>query len=151
MSKLIGAGVDIARTPQEVFDYVSDAARLPDWQPSVERAAAEPPGVAAVGMRGHEVRRVPGGRRTFRWEATEYEPGRRWSIRGIDRPVRAHVTMELAPTGAGTGTHIDYRIRFEGQGIGKLIRLLARHGARNEVPTSLALLKQRLEATKAAA
>ena len=147
MSKVIEASTDIARTPQEVFDYVSDPTRLPDWQPSVDDAAFEPPGVPAVGIHGHEVRRVPGGSRTFRWEVSECEPGRRWSIRGIDGPVRAHVTIAFAPTNAGAGTHVNYGIWFEGHGIGKLIRLLASQGARKEVRTTLVLLKQRLEAT----
>ena len=96
-------------------------------------------------MTGREVRRVPGGRRTFRWEVTESDPGRRWGLRGIDGPVRAHVTVALAPTLGGAGTHVDYAIWFEGHGIGKLIRLLAQQGARKDVPASLALLKQRLE------
>jgi uncharacterized protein YndB with AHSA1/START domain len=147
MSKVIEASTDIARTPQEVFDYVSDPARLPDWQPSVDVAAFEPPGVPAVGQRGHEVRRVPGGRRTIRWEVAECEPGRRWSISGIDGAVRAHVTIACAPTSAGASTHVNYDIRFEGHGVGKLLRLVASQRARKEVPANLALLKQRLEAT----
>jgi uncharacterized protein YndB with AHSA1/START domain len=150
MSKVIEASTDIARAPQDVFDYVSDPVRLPHWQPSVDMAAFEPPGIpAAVGVQGHEVRRLPGGGRTFRWEVTECEPGRRWSIRGIDGTVRAHVTLDFAPTRAGTDTHVNYRIWFEGHGIGKLIRLLASQGARKEIPESLALLKQQLEASSA--
>jgi uncharacterized protein YndB with AHSA1/START domain len=149
MSNVIEASTDIARTPQEVFDYVSDPARLPDWQPSVDDAAFDPPGVPAVGTQGHEVRRVPGGRRTFRWEVTECQPGRRWALQGNEGPIRAHVTVAFAPTSAGAGTHVDYRIWFEGHGIGKLIRLLAGQGARKEAPASLALLKQRLEETGA--
>ena len=145
MSKIIEASTEIARSPQEVFDYVADATRLPEWQPSVEEAVADPPGLLQVGMTGREVRRVPGGRRTFRWEVTESDPGRRWGLRGIDGPVRAHVTVALAPTLGGAGTHVDYAIWFEGHGIGKLIRLLAQQGARKDVPASLALLKQRLE------
>ena len=43
------------------------------------------------------------------------------------------------------GTHVDYRVWFEGHGIGKLIRVMAGRGARSEMPASLALLKQRLE------
>ena len=88
MSKIIEASTEIARSPQEVFDYVADATRLPEWQPSVEEAVADPPGLLQVGMTGREVRRVPGGRRTFRWEVTESDPGRRWGLRGIDGPVR---------------------------------------------------------------
>ena len=142
--KVIECSTEIARAPQEVFDYVSDAARLPEWQPSVEEASAEPPGVRQVGMRGYEVRRVPGGKQKIRWEVTECEPGGRWAVDGIDGPVRAHVAISLTPAD-GNGTHVDYRIWFEGHGIGKLIRLMASRGARTEMPASLALLKERLE------
>jgi len=146
--KVIEYSTDISRSPQEVFEYVTDTARLPEWQPSVDEAAAEPPAIRDVGMRGYEVRRVPGGRQRIRWEVTECEPGRRWSVDGIDGPVRAHVVISLTPADAGS-THVDYRIRFEGRGIGWLIRLLASRGARTEVPESLALLKQRLESVAA--
>lgn len=142
--KVIENSTEIARTPQEVFDYVSDAARLPEWQPSVEEAAVEPPAVRQVGMRGYEVRRVPGGKQKVRWEVTECVPGSRWSVEGIEGPVRAHVVISLIPAD-DAGTRVDYRVWFEGRGIGKLFRLMATRGARTEVPASLALLKQRLE------
>ena len=147
MPGAIEASIDIARTTQEVFDYVADPATLPDWQPSLESAGVEPPGLPTVGMRGHEVRRVPGGSRTFRWEVTECDPGRRWAVRGIDGAVRAHVLIILAEADGGASTHLDYSIWFEGRGIGKVIRLLARQGARKEVPASLALLKERVESS----
>lgn len=148
MSKVIEASTAIACTPQEVFEFVSDPVRLPDWQPSVVEAAADPPGIRAVGMRGHEVRRVPGGTHTSRWEVTECEPGERWGLQGIDGAVRAHVHVALAATPDGAATHVDYRLEFDGYGIGKLVRLLAQQGARKEVPASLELLKQRLEAAR---
>jgi uncharacterized protein YndB with AHSA1/START domain len=144
--KVIKSSTQIARAPREVFDYVSDAARLHEWQPSVQEAGVEPPGVRQVGMRGFEVRNVPGGRQKIRWEVTECEPGSRWAIEGIEGPVRAHVVISLTPSD-GTGTLVEYRIQFEGHGIGKLIGLMATRGARTEVPASLALLKQRLESS----
>lgn len=143
--KVIESSTEIARTPREVFDYVTDAARLPDWQPSVEEAGVEPPAVREVGMRGYEVRRVPGGPQRIQWKVIECEPDRRWAVMGVDGPVRAHVAITLEPAD-GNGTHVDYRIWFEGRGIGKLIRLMATRGARSDVPASLALLRQRLEA-----
>ena len=149
MSRIIEASAEIGRTPQDVFDYVSDVDRLPDWQPSVEEAGIESPGIREVGLRGHEVRRIPGGRRTFHWQVTECEPARRWGIAGIDGLVRAHATLAFAPADGGTATHVDYRIWFEGHGIGKLFRLAAQQGARRELPESLALLKQQLESTAA--
>ena len=96
-------------------------------------------------MRGYEVRRVPGRMQKMRWQVTECEPGGRWAIEGIDGPGRAHATIALAPTD-GNGTRVDYRIWFEGRGIGRLFRPMAGRGARTEVPESLELLKRRLEA-----
>jgi uncharacterized protein YndB with AHSA1/START domain len=144
MSKIVEATVDITRTPQEVFDYVSDATRLPEWQPDVEAAEAEPPGIPAVGMRGSETRRVPGGKRIIRWQVTDCEPGRRWAVRGIEGAVRAHVTMTFTPSDEGASTTVRYGIWFEGRGVGKAIALLARQGASRDVAGNLALLKQRL-------
>ena len=146
--KVIECSTEIARTPQEVFDYVTDTTRLPEWQPTVEEAAVEPPGIRQVGLRGYEVRRVPGGKRKIRWEVTECEPAGRWAVEGIDGPVRAHAAISLAAVD-GNGTHVGYSIWFEGHGIGKLIRLMANRGARTEMPASLALLKERLEVAHA--
>ncbi|TYL52922.1 SRPBCC family protein [Agromyces mariniharenae] len=148
--KVIEASTQIARTPREVFDYVSDAARLPEWQPTVEEAGAEPPGIRQVGMIGYEVRRVPGGPRRIRWRVTECEPGARWAVEGIDGPVRAHVSISLAPSG-DAATQVGYRIRFEGHGIGRLIRVMAARGARTDAPASLERLRQRLEGAAAPA
>ena len=60
--------------------------------------------------------------------------------------MRAHVVISLTPSD-GTGTLVEYRIQFEGHGIGKLIGRMATRAARTEIPASLALLKQRLESS----
>lgn len=146
--KVIQGSTEITRTPQEVFDYVSDASRLSEWQPSVVDAGVESPAIRQVGMRGYEVRNVPGGPQTMHWRVTECVPGDRWSVEGIDGPVRAHVSIALEPAGEA-GTHLDYRLWFEGHGIGKLMRPMAARGARAEVPQILSRLKERLEAVPA--
>ena len=92
--KVIEYSAEVARTPQEVFDYVTDATRLPEWQPSVKEAAASRPRSGRSACAGYEVRRVPGGPQKLRWQVTECEPGRRWAIEGIDGPVRAHATID---------------------------------------------------------
>lgn len=142
----ISASTDIARSPEEVFDLLADAKRLPEWQTDVEEAAFDEPASVGVGSKGHEVRHVPGGPRTFQWEVTEYEPGSRYGVRGLNGPVRAHVSVALAPTADGAGTHVDYGMWFEAHGIGKIVvPLLANRGARKELPNTLQRLKQRLE------
>ncbi len=144
--KVIEYSTEIARSPQEVFDYVSDAARLPEWQPSVEAAAAEPPAIRQVGMLGYEVRRVPGGRQKAAMAGHRVRTGWALGDRGHRWTGRAHTpTISLAPSDGVGGTQVDYRIWFEGHGIGRLFRVMAGRGARAEVPESLELLKQRLE------
>ncbi|MEV1131238.1 SRPBCC family protein [Agromyces sp. NPDC049794] len=145
--KVIEGSTEIARTPGEVFDDVSDASRLPEWQPAVIEAAAEAPAIRQVGMHGYEIRQLPGGPKKVRWQVTECEPGRRWAIEGLDGPVRAHVSISLQPSD-GAGTHVDYRVWFEGHGIGKILRLMATRGERSELPQTLALLKLRLEGAR---
>jgi hypothetical protein len=86
-----------------------------------------------------------GSDRPITWEVTDYDPDRRYCVRGVDGPVRAHVTMDLTPTGDGTGTHLEYGIDFGGHGIGKLLAPLARNGARKDLGTTLGGLKRRLE------
>jgi uncharacterized protein YndB with AHSA1/START domain len=143
--KTVNAGVDIARDPHYVFGYITDAAHLPDWQPDVRRAEFDDPSALGVGTRGHEVRHVMGADRTITCEVTEYEPDRRYGVRGLDGPVRAQVTMGLTTAADGTGTHLEYSIGFEGHGIGTLIAVLARNGARKEAPATLERLKRQLE------
>ena len=101
-------------------------------------------------MRGYEVAQGAGRQaEAARWQVTECEPGGRWAVEGIDGPVRAHVDHSRSRPTDGDGTHVDYRVWFEGHGIGRLIRVMAGRGARTEMPESLALLKQRLEAVGA--
>lgn len=145
--KNIHASVEIARSPGEVFGYVADPGHLPEWQPDVRRAAFDQSAVVSAGSRGHEVRHVMGADRSMAWKVTEYDPGRRYAVRGVDGPVRAHVRVGLAPTVDGTGTHLDYSIDFEGHGFGKLLAPLARTGVRKDLGATLRRLKQRLEET----
>lgn len=137
--------VEIARSPREVFGYVADPARLPEWQPDVVSAAFDEPAAAGVGARGHEVRHVMGSDRSIGWEVTDYSPGHRYGIRGIDGPVRACVTMDVSPGTRQAGTRLSYGISFEGRGIGRLIAAFARKGARRDLLAMLDRLKRRLE------
>jgi uncharacterized protein YndB with AHSA1/START domain len=142
----ITAEVEIARSPREVFGYIADPARLPEWQADVREASFDEPAAVGLGSRGREVRHVMGSDRSFGWEVTDYIPDRRYGVRGVDGPVRAHVTIDLSPTAGGAGTRLEYGIDFESHGIGKVIAPLARKGARKDLADILDRLKRRLEA-----
>jgi hypothetical protein len=67
-------------------------------------------------------------------------------VRGVDGPIRAIVSVTVDPIDAGRRSRLTIDLDFEGHGIGKLLVPLAvRRQARNEMPTNLRALKERLE------
>jgi len=87
--------VDIARTPEEVFDYLTDVSNLPQWQSGVHSARRE-------GDRIHEARHMLGRELNTTLAIEESERPRLFTIRAIDSPVPFSVRHELEPNGRGT-------------------------------------------------
>lgn len=141
----VSGEIDIGRGPAEVFSYVADPRRRPEWQDAVEKIEVETTANDGVGTRVRETRRVQNTSRTFTWEVTEYAPGRTWAFRGIEGPVRAVVSMSFAALQDGSSTRVHIDIDFEGRGIGRLFAIFARQGARKEIPQDLQHLKRHLE------
>jgi uncharacterized protein YndB with AHSA1/START domain len=139
--------VEIARSPQEVFEYSVDPDRRTEWQEAVQEISMQTPRPPAAGSRVREVRRVPGpgGPRAFVWEITAYEPASRWSFRGLDGPVRPYGTMRFTPLDGGARTRVDFEIDFEGRGLGKLFAVFARRGAPQQVRSDLQGLRRVME------
>jgi uncharacterized protein YndB with AHSA1/START domain len=147
MSSITGS-VRIRRTPEDVFEYISDPTRRPEWQDAVQRIDVEHPAREGQGTRVRETRRVQGRSMTARWEVTDYEPGHRYGLHGVDGPVRPIVTMTLVPHEGGTQTQVDIDIDFETSGVGRLLGVLARRSARHDVVSDGEHLKQRLESAE---
>jgi len=141
----INGSVDIDRPPAEVFEYVAAADRRSEWQDAVRDVQVQTPDVVGVGMEVLETRQVPGGKRTFRWRVSQYDPPIDWGFRGIDNPLNAIVRMHFTPTDNGTSTTVAFQIDFQATGLARLFAPLARLGARREVPHDLAKLKRKLE------
>jgi uncharacterized protein YndB with AHSA1/START domain len=94
--------VEIARSPQEVFAYVTDPTNLSTWQ-DAEEISQLTPGAIGPGTRFREVHRVFGIRRTEITEVVVFEPGRRFEIRVLEGPpVDGRWDFEAA----GTGTRL---------------------------------------------
>jgi uncharacterized protein YndB with AHSA1/START domain len=142
--------IEISRRPEDVFSYVTDPSRLPEWQESVVSVRREGEGDApvAVGSRVVVTRRV--GRRevAMTTELTELNPPSGWAGRGIDGPVRGIVKGTIEPLGDGERSRLTIALDFEGHGIGKLlVPLVVRRQAQAEMPRNQQKLKQRLESS----
>jgi uncharacterized protein YndB with AHSA1/START domain len=139
--------VDVARPPDEVFRYVTDPSRFGEWQEGIVDAHIEGGGPQAVGSLCIMTRRIGGSDRTSTSRITELSPPRTWTIRGIDGPIRANVTVTVDPRQDGTQAHVTLQLDFQGHGLGKLIVPVVIREASKEVPESCQKLKSRLEAS----
>jgi uncharacterized protein YndB with AHSA1/START domain len=138
--------IEIDRPPEEVYAYVTDPTRFPEWQDDVVRVRVEgdrPPG---VGSRFTTTRRIGRVEQTTVQEIAERTPPRRWSCRGVDGPFRPGAGITVEPLGDGTRSRVTIALEFEGHGIGKLLPIdVIRRMAAKGAPRSYRNLKERLE------
>ncbi|QWB22799.1 MULTISPECIES: SRPBCC family protein [Streptomyces] len=143
---IIRQSIDVDRRPEDVYDYVMDTPRIPEWQLSAVSAERLDEGPFGIGSRFRVTRHV--GRRVMpmTMEVVEYDPPHTWGMRGVDGPVRARVHGEVEPFDEGQRSHVTIEIDFESHGVGKvLVPLVMRPQVRKELPRNEQLLKDRLE------
>jgi uncharacterized protein YndB with AHSA1/START domain len=104
--------IEIARSPDEVFAYLTDPSKLSTWQ-DAEEVTQLTPGAVGVGTRLREVHRVLGRRRVEITEFVVYEPGRRFDIRMIDGPP-LDGRWDFEPSTAGTRLTFTPIVRLTG-------------------------------------
>ena len=87
--------VDIDRTPEDVYAYLTDVSNLPKWQSGVHAARRE-------GAQIHESRHMLGRELNTTLEIEEEEPPHVFALRAVNSPVPFSVRHELEPSGGGT-------------------------------------------------
>ena len=143
----IVASTEISRSPDDVFAYVTDPNRLPEWQESVVKAdSSQTP--ARVGTRAEVTRRFGPREVTQSAELAELSPPTSWEVRGLDGPVRGNVSGRIEPLDNGTRSRVTIKLDLQGHGIGRLlVPLIVRRKAEQEMPRNMQQLKERLERT----
>jgi uncharacterized protein YndB with AHSA1/START domain len=136
--------VEIARRPEDVFAYLSDVSRFPEWQEKVISASVEGDRLKQ-GARLTMTRRVGLRRQTFVNELTDYTPPRSQAFRGISGPIRPAGRVTVHALDGGERSRVNFELEFEGRGFGKLLVPFVRKQAAHEVPTAHEKLKERLE------
>ena len=135
--------VEISRRPEEVFAYVTDPSRLPEWQKSVVSARADG---NAVGCKVVVTRHVGRMERPMTAQIAELTPPRTWKIRGTDGPIRGNVDGTVEPLGDGDRSRVTIALNLKGYGIGKLLLpLFVARQARTEMPQNMEKSRQNLE------
>lgn len=135
--------VELACPAEDVFAYVTDPARMPEWQKGVTAGRLDGSG---LGSRCTTKRKIGGSEREVVTEITEYDPPHRWADHGTDGPIRAVVSVQIDPLEGQTRSRLTIEVDFEGHGIGKLlVPIVVRPQARREMPGNMRRLTERLE------
>ena len=142
----IVSSIEIARSQEEVFSYVTDPSTFAEWQAGVVGGSMEGGKSPSVGSKCTTTRRIGGTAREVTSEITKIDPPTGWAVHGIDGPIRAIVNVTVEPLNGSARSRVTIELDFEGHGIGKLlVPLVVRRQARNEMPENCRRLKQRLE------
>jgi uncharacterized protein YndB with AHSA1/START domain len=141
----ISTSVEISRRPEDVFAYITDVSRHPEWQEGLVSATREDEGPIRVGSRAVHRRKLALGTVTTTSEITALDPPRLLSFRGLDGPIRAEGSQRVEP--AGEGSRVSFEMEMHGHGLGVLMLPLARRQATRQVAASHEKLKQILESS----
>jgi len=110
--------VEIARPAEDVFAFLADVSRVPEWQRSAVESRSDAP--LAEGIRIHERRRFLGHDGWTELEVTAFEPGRRLALRTLRGPVKLTIDHVLDEQDGRTTLHVSAQGRPHG-----LLRLAA--------------------------
>jgi uncharacterized protein YndB with AHSA1/START domain len=126
--------IEIARTPEDVFAYLTNASNLPEWQAGVKTATVRD-------GRIEESRLLLGRELHTTLEIVEQDEPRLFTLRALDSPVPFTVRHELDEPAHG-GTRLT--VTAEGDVPGFAARLLAQR-AEKQFRKDFEKLKQILE------
>jgi uncharacterized membrane protein len=143
----IATSVEIGRSPEDVFAYIADFRRHPEWQEGLVSVTVETEGPSRVGTRVIHRRKLGPQTVATTSELTAYDPPHVVSFRGIDGPIRADGSQRVEPV--GDGSRVLFEMDLEGHGLGKLMLPIARRQAARQVAASHEKLKRILETAPA--
>ncbi|HET8961745.1 SRPBCC family protein [Nocardioides sp.] len=110
--------VETTASPSAVFAYLGDFTTTTEWDPgTVETTRVS--GDGGVGTTYHNVSRFLGRTTELTYVVERHEPDRLLALRGENKSVVAHDTMEIAPDGAGT--RVTYTAEFDFKGLAGLV------------------------------
>jgi uncharacterized protein YndB with AHSA1/START domain len=136
--------VVVERPPEEVFAFLTDLEKLPEWQSGAVEVRAPREGVG-VGTTYVEVLKFLGKRMEATIEVTEFEPGRRFSLKTLSGPIPFAVRHTLEPANGGGATRLRVELEGEPGGFFKLAEPLVMRKAQRQVEGDFAALKRMVE------
>jgi uncharacterized protein YndB with AHSA1/START domain len=94
--------VIVNRPVDEVFSYLTNIDRMPEWQSMVLEARKTTPGPMAVGTRIDDVRKFLGRRLESTVEVTAFEPNKSYDLTVVSGPIPVTMKQRLESPTPGT-------------------------------------------------
>ena len=135
--------VTIDRPIEEVFTYLSDIDRQPEWVSSLSESTRTSSGPTAPGTTYRQVVKLLGRRIEANCEITEYEPPTLYAFRGVNGPM--HVQMRFTLTPEGQGTRVTQVVEGESGGFFRLADPILARTMQKQFAADLETLKTMLE------
>jgi uncharacterized protein YndB with AHSA1/START domain len=110
--------LEIARPPADVFAYLTDVSKLPEWQSTATEAEID--GAIGKGARIRERRKFLGRDVRTELEVTRYEAPTRFDVASRGGSVSFSIQHELAAV--AEGTRLDVRVDVK---VGGMMRIAA--------------------------
>lgn len=133
----------IEAPPDEVFAYLSDLEKLSEWQAGVVSARRTSAGEMAVGATALVTREVLGNRVEAPLTITEHDPPSRLAIGSEVSGVKAHATLDFAPSEDGRATDLTFAMEIRGSGFTGFMEGIIASAAGGDIDASLERLKER--------
>ena len=131
--------IDVQRPPEDVFAFLTDPERLPEWQTSTVEVRRERSGPLEVGERFKEVHAAMGRKLESTVEVAESSPPSAFALKILDGPMPLDGRWTFEPAGGGT------RVHFVGEANASGPKKLARPLLARQFRGYHQLLKKRLE------
>ena len=143
MSTRVRQSIIIDRPIEKVFLYTTEYMNAPVWQPAILETRVTPEAPAQAGTQVTEVRTFIGHKVESAYKITELEPNVQVSFESMSGPFPYHGNIFFEPV--GNVTQFTYELEIEAKGFFKLAGNILAESIKQEIETSLVLLKRQLE------
>ena len=134
--------IDINRPPAEVFAYLTDLSKLPEWQSGIVEAHWETE--KGQGGRAKQTREFRGDNVETELQVSAYEPDRRFAVKTSSGPITFSLDYKLQAKNGGT--HLIVVGEGEASGVAKLAGPLMGRKVQKRFKSDFETLKQKVEA-----
>lgn len=136
----IEKSVVIDRPVEEVFAYVTDGSKAPNWQGGLEAVEGQ---ASTVGSQYTEVRKFMGREMRSVLEITAFEPNTKWGAKVVKGPVPYEVSVQLEPQDGST--RMTTRVDGEPTGFFKVAEGMVKSQLEKSIEEDSQRLKKILE------